>query len=160
MFDLITKTGNQLTINKEVETLLDNYTSAKEELETAEKELRKAILEAMINNNIISTNVGKYTLSQIVPKAKEVFNSEEFITNENEDVVNAVTNIQDTTFFDVETFMKENPEMYNKYLKHKYEYNIDTKKLQDFLPNIYKKYLSIQDSDRQISLRITKKRGK
>ena len=149
---------NQVVLKPEVENLLDEVMDYKKKVEEVEENLRKAILKAMVDNNIPSTKIGKYTISQVIPKDKIVFDKDSFTLNENEDIVNAFILINETETFNMDLFKSENPELYKKYVVKNIEYAVDEKRLSKGLPDIYKKYVTVTPSDKPITLRIVGKK--
>lgn len=154
--ELITIRDGLPTLSEQVEILLNQYTEAKEQIETAETELRSAILHAMEDNSIFQAKVGKYVISLIVPKKETQFDVDSFLLNENEDIVKAMTETTETSSFDIDSFMKDYPQLYLKYQKKDYVTNVNEKKLSDTFPNIYTKYVTELPSKKKTSIRIVK----
>lgn len=145
---------NKKELSPSIEYLIDGIMKYKNDMEMLEKKLREAILMAMINNNISSSKIGKYNISQVIPRDKISFNAEEFILNESEDIIKNVSSIEIKETFDVDKFKEENKDIYNKYLKREFLYKVDDVKLSKFLPDIYNKYITKSPSDKPITLRI------
>lgn len=146
--------NNKKELSPSIEQLIDRVMKYKDDVEMLEKKLREAILMAMINNNISSSKLGKYNISQVIPKDKISFNAEEFILNESEDIVKNVSSIEIKETFDVDRFKEENKDIYNKYLNKEFLYKVDDVKLSKFLPDIYNKYVTKSPSNKPITLRI------
>lgn len=156
-FNLIQIDENkQAVIAAEVENLLDEYEESKTNFEKAEKKFREELLNAMINNNIISAKIGKYTLSQIIPKPTVSFDEDKFIEENDLDVISIFTTINESFEFDIQKFIKDNPEMYAKYCVKTETTSIDTDKMEKLRPDLYEKYKKEISSDKKISLRINK----
>ena len=141
-------------ITKEMAKELVEISKQKDELSKRETELRTMILEDMLEHNIDKCVVENVTFTQIIPKSKFEFNTNEFILNESEDVVKCFTTFEETEYFDAEEFIKENPEIYQKYLKKDVHPNVDTKKMEKSLTDVYKKYITEIPSDKPVSLRV------
>lgn len=144
------------TLSEQVEILLNQYTDAKEQIETAETELRSAILQAMVDNNIFQAKVGKYVISLIVPKKETQFDIDSFLMNENEDIVKAMTETTETSSFDIDSFMKDCPQLYLKYQKKDYVTTVNEEKLLKTFPDIYAKYVTELPSKKKTTIRIAK----
>lgn len=131
-----------------------------DELKQQEAELRQQILTGMIENNIDRcTMQNGTTFTQIIPAKIGSFDTDSFILNESEDIVRCFTIFEITSTFDEERFKAEHPEMYEAYSNKSICTNVETDKLQKTLPVIFDKYYSEKDSDKPITLRVTKKRG-
>ena len=113
--ELISIENGLPTLNKQVETIIDNYEDAKTKVNELEKNVRASILNAMIDNSIYQAKVGKYTISQVIPKNTIVFDTGKFLLNESTDIANAFTEVKETEELDIDTFKLEQPEMYKKY---------------------------------------------
>lgn len=145
-------------LNEKVEKILNDLEFAKTQLAESEQTFRKELLNAMIENNIYSSKIGNFTITQVIPHDIITFNKDDFLLNEKEEIIQAVTTVIDKEEFNLDKFKKENPELYNKYCEHQYETEIDLKKLEKFLPNIHDKYSQRVINDKAITLRITKKK--
>lgn len=156
MNDLIIKDedNNIITVDQ-AECILDEYYDIKETIEEAEKKLRECILNSMLQNNIVKSKIGKYTVSLTNCKDIEVFNENDFLKNENEDIVKNFVNEEKTENFNLELFKKEHFDLYNQYTTITVNRIVDSKKLNKYLPNVYQKYISIKESDKKVSLRIS-----
>ena len=155
---LIVFNDNVPTLSEKVEAFLDEAEELKEAANEHYNECRAALLKVMIDNQIYQAKIGKYTISQVVPKKVVTFDVEKFMTEQNQDIINAFTKNEQTFEFDMETFIKECPEIYSKYLRKQDNYVVDTDRLSKVLPEIYNKYITITDSDKPISIRILKKK--
>ena len=150
--------NGRLVVSKEVVNKLSTISSQIDELSTQEKELRKSVLESMQANNIDSCISSGMKFSQIIPKPIGTFDVNSFIENQSEDLVEAFTSATVTEVFNVDKFKAENPELYAKYVEKNYEVDIDTKKLQDVFPKIFEQYYHEEQSNKPITLRITKQK--
>ncbi len=139
---------------------LRQFKEIKQELEDREKEFRNELLNAMISNNIYSTTINEFTISQVCPKDTLVFDTDSFMLNENIDIIDAMTTTEESSSFDMETFIKECPEIYAKYLKKEYTTKVDTTKLEKTFPDIYKKYATFIKSDKAVTLRVAESKKK
>ena len=148
--------NGRLVISKEVATKLSSISSQIDELSNDEKELRKEILEAMQANNIDGCVSCGMKFSQIIPKPIGKFDINSFIENQSEELVEEFTTATVQEEFDVDKFKAENPELYEKYVRKNYEFDVDTKKLQDVFPKIFEQYYHEEQSNKPITLRITK----
>lgn len=154
--EIIVRKNGELTISDEIGEILEQIDSQKEEIQQHESELRHAILDAMTSNQIYSAKTGKFTISQVIPKNIVEFDTDNFMLNENENIVAAMSNIDETESIDYETLIKENPELIKKYTVKTQTVNVDTNRLKDVFPEIYKKYAHEIQSDKPITLRIAK----
>ena len=156
-FNLITTDeNNQKVIALEVEKLLDDYEESKKNFEEAEKRFRNDLLNAMINNNIVSAKIGKYTISQIIPKPTIEFNEDLFIEENDVDTISIFTTINESIEFDMQRFIKENPQLYYQYCVREETTNIDKDKMAKLRPDLFEKYTKEVPSDKKITLRINK----
>lgn len=156
-FNLITvDENNQKVIATEVEKLLDDYEEYKKNFEEAEKKFRKELLDAMINNGIINAKIGKYTISQIIPKSTMEFDENAFIEENDVDTISIFTTINESVEFDMQRFIKENPQMYYQYCVREETTNIDKDKMAKLRPDLFEKYVKEVPSDKKITLRINK----
>jgi len=155
---LVVLNNNVPTLSEKVEAFLDEAEELKEAANEHYDECRAALLKAMIDNQIYQAKIGKYTISQVVPKNVVTFDVEKFMIEQNQDIVNAFTKNEQTFDFDMETFVKECPEIYNKYLRKQDNYVVDTDRLSKVLPEIYNKYITISGSEKPITIRILKKK--
>lgn len=149
----------RLTISDSVVAELKNISDTISELDRKEQSIRNDILSEMIANNIEKCISSGMTFTQIIPKAKETFDTEKFLMNESEDVVNCFTTYDETCDFDIEKFKSENPSLYDKYLKKTIIPIVDTNKMKKVLEPMYEKYCTRVESSKPISLRITEKKG-
>ena len=152
--------NGRVSISDEAANMLSEIDAKIDELTKQKNELRKQILDAMIENHIdkCSTENG-ITFTQIIPANISHFDTDAFIMNEPEDVVSCFTSFDEIKTFDEEKFEKENPELYEKYCNKEVETNVDTDKLEKALPIVFKKYYSEEESDKPVTLRVGKKRG-
>ena len=127
-----------------VEEMLNALYAQYAEYSENRQTIEDAIKGAMLNAGIKTASVGKY-----VCKVREyyddwVFDVEAFKQNEAPELVAAFTETTDESesFFDMDAFKAEQPEMYMKYFKtvHKETQTINTSKLCKLLPDIYYKY--------------------
>lgn len=156
----ITMKNGKATISEDVAEELLNIDSLIDELTSRKDAIRKQILNRMIEKHIEKsvTNAG-LTFTQVIPSKVIYFDTDSFITNESEDVVKCFTNFEEEKTLDIERFKQECPELYEKYCNTNIKTNVDIKKMQEVLPIVYNKYAIEKDSEKPISLRITKKRG-
>lgn len=129
------------TISEKVESILDDYTKTKKEFEKKEKEFRDELFKAMQENNIISAKVGKYSLSQVIGKPTEELDEENFIKNNDLVTLQLFTNIETIETFNMEKFIKENPEMYMKYLEKEDKISYDLEKIKKLRPDLAVEYI-------------------
>ena len=140
-----------------VVSILNNYYEAKEKFEKYENELRQALKNVMFDNNIMNAKIGEYSISQVIPKPIIEFDTNAFIDNENEDIVNAFTKIETEYVFDLEEFKKDNPMLFTHYYKQVVkDVQVDTEKLKAVFPAIYEKYETIKESKKQKTITIRK----
>lgn len=142
---LVEKTDEgKIQLVQAAECLLD---ACEENLEKATQDyerVKQALINAMLDNNIKTSQLGKYKLAVREPKDKWTFDEHAFIKNESEELVKAFatvkTNVTET--FDIEKFKAEYPEVYAKYLTRKEEDElvIDENKLWSNLRNVWEKY--------------------
>lgn len=119
---------------------------------------KNAILKAMQENDIAVAKLGKYTVSVIVPKNTIKFDAESFILQESDEVVAGFSSIEETTYFDIDKFREDNPELYKKYLKTESKVVVDTGKLEKTFKQIYDKYTTEIVSTKAPSLRLSKEK--
>lgn len=123
-----------------------------------DKELREAILNAMIDNNIQTAHIGKYTISQVVPKSTITFDYESF-KSENANILPDYSTTTETESFDMDLLKSKYPDIYNEIRKVNKVTVVDTKKLEKSIPTLFQKYATEIKSDKKITLAIkTKKR--
>ena len=144
------------SLNQEIESILDKYIEEAQQAKENENKLRTSIQDAMINNGIYSARVGKYQISIVMPKPHIEFDIDRFINEQSQDIVNAFVNVNTSLDFDVESFKKEQPEMYMKYCKKTETVEVNYDKLNSTFPAIAEKYSMIKDSTKKPSIRITK----
>lgn len=149
--------NERLIVNEDIVNRLQEIESQKSKLADEETNIRNAILEGMIENNIEKCTTKNFTFTQVIPKNIEIFDKDAFLMNENDDVISCFTGFSEIVTFDEAKFKTEHPEMYEKYSTVKVEAEVDVKKLQKTLKPIYDKYCHIQESNKRISLRIVKK---
>ena len=154
--DIVVRKNGELVISDEVGEMLERINSQKEEIQQQESELRHTILDAMTSNQIYSTKTGNFKISQVIPKNIIEFDTNNFMLNENENIVAAMSSIEENENIDYETLIKENPELIKKYTVKTQIVNVDTNRLKDVFPEIYKKYTHETQSDKPITLRIAK----
>lgn len=119
---------------------------------------KNAILKAMRENDIATAKLGKYTVSVIVPKNTIKFDDASFILKEPDEVVAGFSSIVDTTYFDLDKFREDNPELYKKYLKTETKVVVDTGKLEKTFKQIYDKYTTEIVSTKEPTLRLQKEK--
>lgn len=129
------------TISEEVEKILDDYSKTKKEFEKREKEFRDSLFKAMADNNIISAKVGKYNLSQVIGKPIEELDEKEFILNNDLVTLQLFTKIETIENFNMEKFIKENPEIYMKYLEKEDKISYDLEKIKKLRPDLAALYI-------------------
>lgn len=146
--------------DESVETLFSEYETKANEANDELNTFRTAITNVMNKHKIVtqSFSTKKFTLVYKKPICK--FDTDAFVMNESVDIVNAVSSIEEQRTFDIDKFMKEQPEMYEKYCNVTQTVKVDETKLSTLLPDIYKKYYSETIVDTTGSLRITTKKGK
>lgn len=159
MLNILDTSNDRKTISDEVSKRLSEIDAKIDELSKEKNELRKNILDAMIENNI-DRCVCKdgTTFTQIIPSKIIDFDKDAFVMNEPEDVVKCFSTFEEHNTFNEEKFMNENPELYKKYSDSSIETIVDTDKLSKTLPTIYRKYVTEKESNKAISLRVGKKK--
>ena len=140
--ELIIYKENVPVLSEQVDKIIDELKEYKNNLDEIEKEFRATLLDSMIKNNIVSGKTDKYTISQVIPKSKVLFNKDDFINNENKTIV------------DLEKFKLDCPEIYKKYLIVEEDISVDEKKLSKTFPEIYERYCIHEPSTGNITLRI------
>lgn len=153
-FNLIEFKENTAVLSNEVEFLLDEYKESKKVFEEAEKKFRNELLKTMIKYNIVSAKIGKYTISQVIPKPTLRLKEDEFTTENDLTTLQLFVKIDTIENFNMEKFIKEQPEMYSKYLVKEEKLTFDIKKIQKLRPDLAEKYIEEIQSDKEITLRI------
>ena len=148
------------TISEKVEDILDNYTKTKEEFEKAEKEFREALFKAMQENNIISAKVGKYNLSQVIGKPTENLKEDEFTTEVDLPTLQLFVKVETIENFDMEKFIREQPEMYMRYLTKEEKITFDIEKIKKLRPDLAAKYIEEIPSSKKPYLMIKESKSK
>lgn len=150
VLNLVTLTYMVTNIELELKIAKDN-----------ESKMRASILEAMLKTNTPTAKIGDYVISQVLPKDIVEFNTDKFLEEQSQDVINAFCTVESNDEFDLERFKKEQPEMYKKYTKTNDEVKVDLSKLEKSLPNVFKKYATITpNKEGKVTLRIAKSKKK
>ncbi len=157
-FEIIIKENNKLIINEQIDEILTSYIKQKETIEEQDKNFRKTILDPMISNNVLTGETKKFKLTQVVPKDTVIFDNDNFILNEPEDIVTDFVRMEVKETFDLEALKTEAPEIYEKYLKREEVLIVEDKRVEKVMPTVYKKYTKTIPSTKEISLRITEKK--
>ena len=131
MNELIVYNDGVPSLSPQIEQVLDEFMAFKTNFETAEKNFRTKLLETMQENGIYSANVGKYKLTCVSPKNKEIFNNDEFILNEADEIINLFTTFETIENFNVEKLKEKYPEIYKECCNEETIANVDVKKLQN-----------------------------
>ena len=152
--ELIIYKENVPVLSEQVDKIIDELKEYKNNLDEIEKEFRATLLDSMIKNNIVSGKTDKYTISQVIPKSKVLFNKDDFINNENKTIVDLFIKRNQTETFDIEKFKLDCPEIYKKYLIVEEDISVDEKKLSKTFPEIYERYCIHDPSTGNITLRI------
>ena len=152
--ELIIYKENVPVLSEQVDKIIDELKEYKNNLDEIEKEFRATLLDSMIKNNIVSGKTDKYTISQVIPKSKILFNKDDFINNENKTIVDLFIKRNQTETFDIEKFKLDCPEIYKKYLIVEEDISVDEKKLSKTFPEIYERYCIHEPSAGNITLRI------
>lgn len=152
--ELIIYKENVPVLSEQVDKIIDELKEYKNNLDEIEKEFRATLLDSMIKNNIVSGKTDKYTISQVIPKSKVLFNKDDFINNENKTIVDLFIKRNQTETFDIEKFKLDCPEIYKKYLIVEEDISVDEKKLSKTFPEIYERYCTHEPSTGNITLRI------
>lgn len=152
--ELIIYKENVPVLSEQVDKIIDELKEYKNNLDEIEKEFRATLLDSMIKNNIVSGKTDKYTISQVIPKSKVLFNKDDFINNENKTIVDLFIKRNRTETFDIEKFKLDCPEIYKKYLIVEEDISVDEKKLSKTFPEIYERYCIHEPSTGNITLRI------
>ncbi len=159
-YELIVLKEGLPTISEKVESILDNYTRTKEEFEKAEKEFRDALFKAMQENNIISAKVGKYNISQVIGKPTENLKEDEFTTEVDLPTLQLFVKVETIENFDMEKFIREQPEMYMKYLTKEERLSFDIEKIKKLRPDLAEKYIEEIPSSKKPYLMIKESKSK
>lgn len=149
----------RLTVDEKVVDRLNEISNEITTLQNEEDDLRNQILEEMRSNNIDTCKSKNLVFTQVFPKDKLIFDSKKFLENESEDVIASFSTLNEHDDFNIEKFKAENPELYEKYVTHNVDLDVDTTKLQKALPIIFDKYASYIKNDKPSTLRITRKKG-
>lgn len=152
--ELIIYKENVPVLSEQVDKIIDELKEYKNNLDEIEKEFRATLLDSMIKNNIVSGKTDKYTISQVIPKSKVLFNKDDFINNENKTIVDLFIKRNQIETFDIEKFKLDCPEIYKKYLIVEEDISVDEKKLSKTFPEIYERYCTHEPSTGNITLRI------
>lgn len=152
--ELIIYKENVPVLSEQVDKIIDELKEYKNNLDEIEKEFRATLLDSMIKNNIVSGKTDKYTISQVIPKSKVLFNKDDFINNENKTIVDLFIKRNQTETFDIEKFKLDCPEIYKKYLIVEEDIFVDEKKLSKTFSEIYERYCIHEPSTGNITLRI------
>lgn len=152
--ELIIYKENVPVLSEQVDKIIDELKEYKNNLDEIEKEFRTTLLDSMIKNNIVSGKTDKYTISQVIPKSKVLFNKDDFINNENKTIVDLFIKRNQIETFDIEKFKLDCPEIYKKYLIVEEDISVDEKKLSKTFPEIYERYCTHEPSTGNITLRI------
>lgn len=140
---------------EEVEKLLSFTLEAVEKAKSDLENVRKELLQAMLETGLDSAKIGKYNVSVVKPKDTETFDDAAFAATESSEVVSQFANIKVIDLpFDVNRFKADHPELYEEYSGHDEVMEIDEKKLKKTLPEVYKKFLTVTPSQRETTLRI------
>ena len=143
------------SLSPQIEQVLDEFTIFKTSFETAEKEFRNKLLSAMQENGIYSASVGKYKITCVSPKNKEIFNQDEFILHEKDDVIALFTSFETKENFSLETLKEKYPEIYKECCNEETIATVDTKKLLKNFPDLYTKYTTIIPGEGTSYIKIT-----
>ncbi len=152
--ELIIYKENVPILSEQVDKIIDELKDYKNNLDEIEKEFRATLLDSMIKNNIVSGKTDKYTISQVIPKSKVLFNKDDFINNENKTIADLFIKKNQIETFDIEKFKLDCPEIYKKYLIVEEDISVDEKKLSKTFPEIYERYCTHEPSTGNITLRI------
>ena len=153
-YELIENKEGYVVISQKVEQILDDYNTTKKEFEKREKFFRDSLFNAMQENNIISAKVGKYNISQVIGKPSYVLDEDKFLTEVDIATLNLFAKIEETEEFDIQRFIKECPEVYQKYLNKQQKVVYDLEKLKKLRPDLYDKYTTVIPSTKQPYLMI------
>jgi len=158
---IIRDSTNFPILSEHVAGLLDSLKAKENELTEAREAIRTALLQAMIDNNVICGQVGIWNITQVIPKDIVNFDTDAFVANEPDQFVEAfVKNIDETETVDLKKLAHEFPEAYKACVQVDTHVTVDTEKLAKHFNNIYEKYVSIRKSDKPITLRISETRKK
>lgn len=147
--------NGRLTVSKAAAARLKQINEISDEMSEEESFIRNSILDGMVENHIDRCSQEGMTFTQVMPKAKGMFDVDNFLLHETEDVVKCFATFEEESYFDEEAFKNENPELYKKYVKTNIIPNVDTKKLQKTLKPVFDKYWHEEPSDKPSTLRIT-----
>ena len=152
---LIKNEKQRLTVESKVAKRLNEIDNEIAALQDEENSLRHQILEEMQANNIDRCKSEGLIFTQVFPKDKVEFNQEKFVNEADDDIIMSFSQIEETKEFNLEKFMSENPELYNKYVETKTNLIVDTKALQKALPIVFDRYTTVIPNEKPSTLRIT-----
>ena len=152
---LIKDEYQRLTVDSKVANRLNEIDNQITTLQDEENLLRHQILEEMQANNIDKCKSAGLIFTQVFPKDKVEFDQEKFVREVNDDVIMSFSQIEESKEFNLEKFMSENPELYNKYVETKTNVIVDTKALQKALPIVFDRYATVIKNEKPSTLRIT-----
>lgn len=150
---LIEDENGRLVVSNQTIEQYDDLQAQIDELTKQQKQLEKNILNEMVDNKVTTSKSGRYTISIVQPKDKEVFNQDDFIINEEPAVINLFTETQDSESINFEKLKDEYPEAYDKCVTVTSTPIVDTEKLQKSFPEIYNKYVTVIKSNKEPTIR-------
>ena len=152
---LITDENGRLVVSNQTIEQYDDLQAQIDELTNRKNELQKSILKEMLDNKVTTSKSGKYTISVVQPKDKEVFDSVGFIADEEVAIISLFTTVEDTEYVDTNKLKEQYPEAYDKCVAITHKPIVDVEKLQKSLPEVYKKYVTVIKTDKEPSIRFT-----
>ena len=159
--ELILIENNVAVLSPIVENKLDENRQYLEDAKKNDEEFRQAILKAMLDNDIKTAKLGKYTISVVVPHNTIIFDSDKFIEDylDNTEFLKEFVEykVQEKPF-NLEKFKEEHTDLYKEYTGYDETFEVDTKKLEKLLPQVFEKYSSEVVSTKKTTLTIKEKK--
>lgn len=157
--DLVIIKGGLPYLVENIDDMFDLYAEVVEDAQMNEANFKEAVLQAMIKNDLYQFKTNNRTISVVTPKNTIIFDEATFLEEASDEVKDACVEVETKTHFDLERFIKENEELYEKYLVTEKTEKVNLEKLKTFLPKVYDRYTSEVVSDKQPSLKIIKRKG-
>lgn len=148
----------QIEIDSSLEEKLDELARIEDEANKLMTQLREDLLASMKLHNVEQIKLEHYTISQVIPKDVITFDDNKFVSTENEQIVAAFIEIQTNETLNIDKLIAENSDLVKKYTETIKTAIVDTKSLEKTLPTIYEKYVNVEKSKKDITLRIARKK--
>ena len=142
----------KIVATAKLENDLENLKSAKENLTEYESNLRQKLLLEMTNMNCSKIKTDKFSVSKITPKPTYEYDVDKIISELPTEVLSEFLIVTENKSFDIERFITEQKEMYDKYTNTTITKSLDIEKMKKF-PQLYEKYVTEKLNDKS-SLRI------